>query len=163
MHRTCTRFNWGLHPPEGAAPTHMLCKQLVSATQGLQPKLVSSSDALLQPVLIPALALLLSFHFLCSMSSSPHCGSPQRWLCPPHTQITVSHLYFHAPCSPRKQVSLGKARPAQDGAEDHCCPPPAPCLDPSCSYSTRTFLLLLPRSPCRGFLAAHWSKLLAAH
>lgn len=30
----------------------MLCKQLVSATQGLQPKLVSSRDALLQPVLI---------------------------------------------------------------------------------------------------------------
>lgn len=153
----------------------MLCKQLVSATQGLQPKLVPSRDALPQPVLIQASALLLLFHLLCSTSSSPRCRSrvrPVRVAVPtPHTHHCPTPLFscpVRAPCS---HTALGNSSQWEGLGQPRMvlritparCPPPAPCLDPSCSCSTTTFLLLLPRSPRRGFLATNWSKLLAAH
>lgn len=139
----------------------MLGKQLVSATQGLQPKLVSSRDALLQPVVIRASALLLLFHLQELLSSLWIPVRPVRVAVPtPRTHHCLTPLLSR----PGRQLSLGKAWPAQDGAEDHSStlPSTSPCLDPSCSYSSVTLLLLLPKSPCRGFLATHWSKLLAA-
>lgn len=97
MHRTCTKFNWGAPWPE--QPPHMLCKQLVSATQGLQPKLLSSSNALVQLALIQASTLLLLFHLLCSMSSLPHYGSHVRPtkvdLPTPHTDHCLTPLFSH--------------------------------------------------------------------
>lgn len=107
----------------------MLCKQLVSATQGLQPKLLSSSNALVQLALIQASTLLLLFHLLCSMSSLPHYGSHVRPtkvdLPTPHTDHCLTPLFSHPVRAqalqphPGKQLSLGKAWPAQEDAWIH--------------------------------------------
>lgn len=139
----------------------MLWKQLVNATQGLQPQLISSRDALLQPVLIQASALLPLFHLLCSMSSAPHSGShvrPVKVAVPtPHTNHCLTPLFScpvgaQVPLQPHshtQQLLLGKAGQPRMVLRitPESCPPPAPCLAPSCSHSTMTFLLLLPRSP----------------
>lgn len=111
----------------------MLCKQLVSATQGLQPQLVYSRDALLQPVLIQASALLPSFHLLCSTS----CMRPVEVAVPTLTHHCLTPLFscpVGAPCSPTatsncpgQQLALGRAWPAQDGAENHSGTLPSTC------------------------------------
>lgn len=93
MHRPCTRVQLGAPPRE--QPPHMLCKQLVSATQGLQPKLVSSRDALLQPVPIQASALLPLFHLLCSRSRM----RPVEVAVPTHTHHCLTPL-FSCPVGP---------------------------------------------------------------
>lgn len=99
----------------------MLCKQLVSATQGLQPKLVSSRDALRQPVLIQASPSPIIPFTVCSMSSSPHSGShvrPVQVAVPSHTALYFHPLQPHSHTQlPWEELPLGEAWPAQEGAE----------------------------------------------